>query len=147
MPVIDPSTDIGKLRLSVGDYRDLPFLPDAVYQQVLDDNGGSVKKAVPICANYILGMLVTSTRSKLAQIESYDNQEFEQYKQFLQMTIKDPNFMPYSPIVSGGKASETANALIQAGYAFKKNYANTTITEDANDWAGTYNGLPVGNTP
>ena len=44
MAVIDPSTNIGKLRLRLADWRDIQWLPDAVYQQTLDDTSNNFNR-------------------------------------------------------------------------------------------------------
>ena len=57
MAVIDPSTNIGKLRLRLADWRDIQWLPDAVYQQTLDDTSNNLTASTRILAQYILAIL------------------------------------------------------------------------------------------
>lgn len=59
MAVIDPSTNIGKLRLRLADWRDIQWLPDAVYQQTLDDTSNNLTASTRILAQYILAILCT----------------------------------------------------------------------------------------
>jgi hypothetical protein len=143
MTIIDPTTDIGKLRLRVGDWGDITYLPDAVYQQTLTDTSNNLNRSAVICANYILALLTRSTRSKLAQIESYDNQEFEQYKEFLIMTVKDPAFMSYSPIPFGGSTDEV-NPLIQFQKSWNAGYVSGTSSQEMYEYYTSVAPLPPG---
>lgn len=143
MTTIDPTTDVGKLRLRVGDWGDLTYLPDSVYEQTLLDTSGSLTRSAVIIANYILAMLTRSTRSKLAQIESYSNQEFEQYKEFLMLTVKDPAFMSYSPIPFGGSTDEV-NPLIQFAKSWNAGYVAGTSSQEMYDYYTSVAPLPPG---
>lgn len=138
--VLDPTTDIGRIRLRVGDWNDIPWFQDNVYQAELTANSGNVLKTARTMANYILATLTRNTQSKLAQIESYDNQQFQQYKEFLLLTVKDPAFMDYAPLArAGGIDTCKPNPLIQFGKAWNANYANGTSTRDLNliySWTG-----------
>ena len=98
MTVIDPSTDIGKLRLRCGDFGSLTYLPDSVYSQTLADNAGNLPNTAKICATYILGMLAFKTHRKLATLEVFGNEAFKAYKEYLVLITKDPAFMDISPI-------------------------------------------------
>jgi len=98
MATIDPTTAIGKVRLRTGDWRDLQLLSDAVVQSALTECENNIPRASALCAQYILGLLSARTHRKLAQIETWGNEQFEQYVQFLQMTILNPNLMTISPI-------------------------------------------------
>ena len=51
MPLIDPTTNLGKVRLRCGDFSDVPFLPDSVYEATLADTNNNVVRAAGICAN------------------------------------------------------------------------------------------------
>lgn len=143
MPVIDPSTPIGKMRLRVGDWADLPWLPDSVYQSTLDDNNNNIVKASGVVAQYILAMLTRNTKTKLAQLESYDNQTFEQYKQFLILTTKDPAFMSFNPLVTSSTSNED-NKLIQFQNYWNAGYFQGTSWDDMKMWStGPDNGYWV----
>ena len=135
MAIIDPSTDIGKLRLRLADWRDVEWLPDSVYTQTLSDCGGNLTKAVGILAQYILGILAQGTRSKMYQIESYDDQAFTQYRQFIIDTISNPAIMTIAPlaVVTG---ADTANPLIEFQKLWNAGYMQTTSYEDMQLFAG-----------
>jgi hypothetical protein len=135
---IDYSTDLGKLRLIIADTSDIPYLPNSVLLGVLADNEGSVLKSSKICAMYILGMMSGSTREKLANIEVYGDVVFKQYKEYLLLVYKDPEFalsalspIPYSSCVG------TVHPIIQFQKDFKNNYATTTDSEDLSLTADT----------
>jgi hypothetical protein len=98
MTVIDPSSDLGKLRLRCGDWQDLVWMPDIVYLQTLADNDNNLVKSASICATYILGMLSFRSHIKMAQLESWDSESYVNYKDFLLTTISNPAFMSYSPL-------------------------------------------------
>ena len=119
MPAIDPTTPIGKLRLRLADWRDNVWLPDNVYQTTLDDNNGNLNKSAAILAQYILAILSQQTRSKLYQIESYDNMAFAQYRQFIIDTVSNPAFMNIAPLAIVTGADEP-NPLIEFSKQWKK---------------------------
>lgn len=98
MTVIDPSTPLGKIRLRIGDWSDLPILPDSVINSALTDCQSSVPRAAALCAQYILATLSFKTHRKLAQLETWSNEQFEHYVTFLKTTIMNPNLMTTSPI-------------------------------------------------
>ncbi len=122
MPAIDPSTTIGKLRLRLADWRDVQWLPDSVYEQTLIDCNNNFSKAAGLLAQYILAILSQQTRSKLGQIESYDNQAFEQYRRFIIDTISNPAIMNIAPlaIVTG---AEEPNPLIEFSELWNNGYS------------------------
>lgn len=96
--ILDPTTPIGKVRLRVGDYSDLPYFEDNVYQVVLDDNSGDVVKSSVTMATYILATLTGQVHQKLAQIEVFGQQYFDNYLAFIKATILNPTLMPYIPL-------------------------------------------------
>jgi hypothetical protein len=102
MPVIDINSPVGMLRLRLGDTRDVPILPDEVIQQALDTNNGNMKAATKLCGQYILATLAFDSQQSLGVITVYGNQVFNQYKEYLMMVVKDPNFSSISPIPYGG---------------------------------------------
>lgn len=107
MAVIDPTTSLGKIRLRIGDWQDIPILPDVVITSALEDCNNSVPRAAALCAQYILGTLTAKTHRKLAQIETWSNEHFENYVTFLKMTVLNPHFMDVAPVpYSGGVDDE-----------------------------------------
>lgn len=128
MPAIDPTTDIGKLRLRLGDWRCVTWLPDTVYQQTLVDCNNNLTKAASTLAQYILAILSHGTRSKLAQLESYDNQAFEQYRQFIIDTVSNPAIMNISPLAIVTGADED-NKLIEFSKLWNNGYPTGTSYE------------------
>ena len=135
MAAIDPSTAIGKLRLRLADWRDYQILPDNVYTQTLADCDNNLNKATAILAQYILAVLSQNTRSKMGIIESYDDQAFTQYRQFIIDTISNPAIMTIAPIamVTG---ADTANPLIEFQKLWNAGYMQTTSYEDMQQFAG-----------
>ena len=128
MPTIDPSTNIGKLRLRLGDWADVSWLPDSVYEQTLSENSNNLTKSAAILAQYILAILSQQTRSKLYQIESYDNMAFAQYRQFIIDTVSNPAFMNIAPlaIVTG---TDEPNPLIEFSKQWNSGYTEPSSTE------------------
>lgn len=96
--IIDPTTPIGKIRLRIGDWADLPVLPDSVIESALIDLDGNVPSAASLCAQYILATLTTKTHRKLANIEVWSNEQFNNYVAFIKLTIFNPHIMSISPI-------------------------------------------------
>ena len=127
--MIDPSTDIGRLRLRLGDYRDLTLLPDTVYQQTLTDCNNNLTKATSTLAQYILAILSHGTRSKMGIIESYDDQAYKQYRQFIIDTVNNPAIMNISPLAVVTGADEE-NPLIEFSKMWNNAYtAGTSYTK------------------
>lgn len=122
MTVIDPSTPIGKIRLRVGDWADLPILPDSVYQSTLDECGGSVPRAAQQCAQYILATLTFKTHKKLSTVEVWSGEQFDNYVKFLQTTILNPNLMSVAPIPYGFNGPE--NPLIEFVECWNEQYVS-----------------------
>jgi hypothetical protein len=141
MPVIDPTTAIGKVRLRVGDYFDLPIFPDAVYQSTLDDNDGNVVRTSKLMAQYILGTLTMRVHEKLAQIEVYGNQFVDNYIKFLNATILNPHLMSDAPIPYAAGVDKT-HPIIQFQEDWNNNYSNGTSDDQLHLTAigGTPNG-------
>jgi hypothetical protein len=110
MTVIDPSTPVGKIRLRVGDWSDLPILPDSVINSALTDCGDNVPRAAQLCAQYILATLTFKTHKKLSSVEVWSGEQFDNYIQFIKTTILNPNFMSVAPIPYGFGGDE--NPLI-----------------------------------
>lgn len=130
MPIIDPSTPLGKVRLRVGDWQDLPILPDTVIESALSDCQDSVPRASALCAQYILATLTFKTHRKLAQLETWSNEQFEHYVEFLKMTVLNPNLMSTSPVPYTGNI-KTDHPLIQFVEEWNESYAQTKNT----DWS------------
>lgn len=125
MTTIDPSTDLGRLRLRCADFSDVPYLPDAVYLQALVDSNGSLPDAAKKCAMYILGQLSFKTHRKLQQLEIWGAEAFKNYKEFLLLTVNNPNFMDISPIPYNVNGTEL-HPLIQFSKDWTLNYASVT---------------------
>lgn len=147
---LDPTTNIGKLRLRVADYSDLPYLPDAVYQSVLDDNDDNLPRSATTIATYILGMLAHKTHRKLGlQLEVWGAEAFENYKEFLLLTVTNPAFMNISPIPYA--TTDEFSPILQFASDWNKNFTTGTESQQLafnasispND--GSLYG-PVGNT-
>jgi hypothetical protein len=127
MTVIDPSTPLGKVRLRTGDWSDLPILPDAVIQSALTDCQESVPRASALCAQYILATLAFKTHRKLAQLETWSNEQFEHYVDFLKTTVLNPNLMATAPIPYTGMV-EVDHPLIKFVEEWNAEYACQTST-------------------
>jgi len=108
--IIDPSTPVGKIRLRIGDWADLPILPDYVIESALTDCNENVPRAASLCAQYVLGTLTAKTHRKLASIEVWSNEQFNNYIAFIKITIFNPHNMSLAPIPYGG--STDSNPLI-----------------------------------
>lgn len=96
--ILDLSQPTSLIRLRVGDTRDIPLMPDEVYESALTQKGGNIKAASILCAQYILATLSFKTHSKMAQLEVWGAEAFKNYQTYLMMIIKDPDFSGISPI-------------------------------------------------
>ena len=104
--IIDPNSPVGKIRLRVGDWSDLPILPDSVILSALTDCQQNVPRAAALSAQYILATLTAKTHRKLAQLETWGNEQFENYVKFLKMTVLNPNLMTSAPVPYTGNVQE-----------------------------------------
>jgi hypothetical protein len=103
--MIDFSTDVGKVRLRCADIADLPFLPDEVYVNAISENNGNLPSAAQLCAQYLLGMFaVGASHKKMVQLEIWNKERFDAYRQFLLDTISNPALMSFTalPVVVTG---------------------------------------------
>lgn len=98
MALIDPRSNVGRVRLRCADTGDLPFLSDDVIEVAIEDCSGNIPRAAALCAQYILGALTAKTRKRLNQIEVYGNEYFENYVKFLKLTILNPARMDMAPM-------------------------------------------------
>lgn len=135
MALIDPTTNEGKLRLRLGDWKDLLLLPSSVYQQTLDDNNNDLTACTRVLAQYILAILTQSTRSKLGILESYDNQAFEQYRQFIIDTVSNPAIMNINPIAIQCGDTTQPNPLIDFQDLWNAGYVSGTVNQDMQAFA------------
>lgn len=119
MPIIDPTSSLGKVRLKTGDTRDIPILPDEVIEQVLLDSNNNLRQAVVTCAQYILATLAFDGQAKMGVVEVFGNQVFSQYKQYLLLILKDPSLNQVCPIPYVAGADEV-HPILQ----FKEDFTN-----------------------
>lgn len=120
--VLDPTSPRGRVRLKIGDYSDLPILPDSVIDATLAQEGDNVNRAAAICAQYILGALTSKTHKKLAQLETWSGEQFNNYVKFLQLTVLNPNLTTIAPVPYNGATTE-----------------DHPIQQFVNDWKDGYN--------
>lgn len=126
---IDPTTDIGKVRLRVADVSDLPFLPDSVYTQAISDADGNLPQAAIRCATYILGQLAFKTHRKMGlQLEVWGAEAFQNYKEFLLQTVTNPYLMDLYPIPVNVQGDDL-HPIQQFMHDWTLNYAQITQSE------------------
>ncbi len=129
--MIDFSSDIGKVRLRCGDITDLPFLPDEVYASAVTESSGNLAKAAQTCAQYLLAMFaVGASHKKMVQLEIWNKERFDAYRQFLLDTISNPAFMSYSPIPYGVSGSDVVDPMQQFICDWNNNWNTTTVSEN-----------------
>jgi len=125
MPVIDPSTSVGKIRLRTGDWADLTILSDTVINAALTECDDNIPRAAALCAQYILATLTYKTHRKMGQLETWSGEQFENYVKFLKTTILNPNMMSIAPVPYVNVDTEEAHPLIQFVEDWNSNYAST----------------------
>lgn len=129
MITIDPSTNLGKLRLRCADYGDIPYLPDSVYTQTLADNNDNLAQSAKICASYILGQLAFKTHRKMGlQLEVWGKEAFDSYKEFLLLTTTNPAFMEINPMPWGASGT-MLDELLQFQEDWNKQYYRGTQSQ------------------
>lgn len=124
--IIDPDTALGKVRLRIGDWSDLPILPNSVITSALTDCQGNVPRASALCAQYVLATLTAKTHRKLAQLETWSNEQFENYVDFLKLTVLNPHMMTTSPVPYTGGIED--HPLITFVEQWNESYACPTST-------------------
>lgn len=107
MPLIDINSPVGLLRMRCGDVRDIPILPDEVYESALVEKNGNLKSAAVLCGNYILAQLAFDGQQQMGIITVYGQHVFQQYKEYLMLMVKDPGLSDISPIPYGGEDGES----------------------------------------
>lgn len=127
MTIIDPTTSIGKIRLRTGDWADLTILPDIVIQSALDDCQNNVPRAAALCAQYILATLTAKTHRKLAQLETWSGEHFDNYVKFLKLTVLNPNLMSIAPVPYVNTGEE--NPLLKFTREWNLNYSGITADQ------------------
>ena len=150
MTVIDPTTDLGKVRLRCGDFGDIPWLPDVVYTQAISDSSGNLASASKTCATYILGMLAFKTHRKMGlQLENWSGEAFTHYKEFLLLTVSNPAFMDLSPIPYAAGA-DCQSPIIMFQNSWNQNFTHGTEGQQLNlnalyspNEVGPYGNFPI----
>lgn len=99
--MIDFSTNIGKLRLKVGDFQDLSILPDSVYLQTLTENENNINRSSKIIAGYIAAILSQRSHEKVSFLEIWGAEAFDNYMIFIKNIILNPSMSGVSPIPYG----------------------------------------------
>lgn len=124
--IIDPTTPLGKIRLRIGDWSDLPILPDVVIASAITDCQGNVPRAAQLCAQYILATLTAKTHRKMSNLETWSGEQFDNYVKYIKMTILNPHLMSISPVPYAGDSDMSPmNEFI--------NYWNSAYTTQGQD--------------
>lgn len=145
--IIDPTSNVGKIRLRIGDYSEFPFFPDEVYLSALEDSNNSVPKASQLMATYMLALLTSQSHQKLAHIEVYGAEHFQNYLKFVRLIVLNPNFMDLSPMpyvaqVVNEYGEVVELPLVQFQKDWNANYTSLTQSQDMHLTAyATYNGI------
>lgn len=131
MTVIDPTTNLGKLRLRVADFGDIVYLPDSVYLQTLVDTNNNLTQSAKTCALYILGTLSFRVHRKMGlQLEVFNGEAFEHYKEFLLLTVTNPAFMTISPVALQSTTTSNRNVLQEFVTEWNENYYRGTQSQE-----------------
>lgn len=96
--ILDLSNPVSLMRLRCGDTRDLPILPDEVYESALQEEKGNIKRASLLCCQYILAQLAHKCHQRMNMLEVWGSEAFKQYIEYVRMVAKDPSFSGISPI-------------------------------------------------
>jgi hypothetical protein len=131
---IDFSSDVGRVRLRIGDINDLPFLPDEVYFTAIQENNGNLSRASQLCAQYLLAMFaIGASHKKMVQLEVWNKERFDAYRQFLLDTVTNPAFIGGVYPIPYGVSSDDANDPVKQFICDWNNNWNTfTVDENMN---------------
>lgn len=128
---IDFSSDVGRVRLRIGDVSDLPFLSDAVIIDAIQENDNSLPRASQLCAQYILAQLAFKSHKKMVQLEVWGAEAFENYRKFLIDTVSNPAFIGSTyPIPYGVNSTDTKDPVEQFIKDWNNNWGRYTVNEN-----------------
>lgn len=96
--MLDPKTPIGKIRLRIGDWGDIPILPDSVIVSALEDSEYHLPSTAKLCAGYVLAVLSQRTHKRALQVEVWGAEAFTNYLKFIHTILVDPNISDIAPI-------------------------------------------------
>ena len=115
--MLDPvNNPVHRIRLTCGDTEMPYWLEDSMYEYALSVANGNEKAATKQCAQYILAALSRNAHEKLVQIEIYGKEYFDNYKEFIQMVIKNPSSGNIAPIpYAGGVMKSEQSVLVSNG--------------------------------
>ena len=121
-------TPIEEVRLEIGLLgQAYQLLSDEEIQYFLNKNNGNIRRASSSAGKTVLFILSQLVHTKASELESWDNDWFNNYYKTLQMYLNDPNFsfaingaMPYA----GGISVADIRANIE-------NYDNLVVDVDA----------------
>lgn len=103
----DLSTPLEQVRAIVGDTEG-QLITDQTINALLLVNSDNVNKTAIQCLQFIVADLAKGVRHEVGDVEIYQNQQYEQYKDLLDDLLKDPAFMltPALHILGGVSRSE-----------------------------------------
>lgn len=126
---LDPTSQIGMIRLRIADWSDIPILSDAIIQSAIDQNQGNIPRSASLCARYVLGSLTSKTFRKMGlQLEVHGAEWYKNYKDFLLTTITNPAFMEINPMPWGASGS-MLDSLLQFQEDWNKQYYRGTQSQ------------------
>ena len=96
--MLDPSSPVGKIRLRIGDWGDVPILTDAIIISAIEETNYHLPSAAKLCAGYVLASLTQRTHKRALQIEVWGQEAFSNYLTFLRVMYKDPAISDMAPI-------------------------------------------------
>lgn len=133
---IDFSSDVGKVRLRIGDVSDLPFLPDEVINNTIKDSSGNLPNAARTCAQYILAQLAFKSHKKMVQLEIWGAEAYQNYRDFLVTTVTNPSFMSFVPIPYGSTPTGDQDPIKDFMDDWNNNWNSYTVDQnmDLTSW-------------
>ena len=98
-------TDIQKVRIEIADNDPaMPILTDEEIEYFIEKNEGSLRKAILECARCVLFRISSQTFERVDVLEVRGSDYFNQYKQALEMLIKNPEYgsVSFAQAYAGG---------------------------------------------
>lgn len=137
--MIDPTTNIGKLKLKVGDIQDIAILPDSVYTETLVDNNNNINRSAKVCAGYIAAILSQRTHERLNFIEIWGSEAYKNYMDYIKNVMSNPSMSGTAPIPYGFNEG-TISPIIKFQNDWEASY-QIPNADDVFDYTASTNGV------
>ena len=106
MATLDLSIATDRVRLSLGDTSDLPWLSDDEIDYALSYNNNNENAATKQCAGFILARMAYNGHEKMDKLEFWGETVFSQFRTYLKDIINNPVYAATGSIYVAGMNKE-----------------------------------------